>query len=199
MSTFTIQSCSARMSLLGFARFRRMQTRGSLLPAGKSEARRGRKNALRARNRRLDMSGKLHEIKNNESTGMEARNRAIARLRNDTVFARFAMAAEIYENAGGEEARDRCRKPHRASSVSRIWLMCLFFPFFSIRLSPRSSFPPAHAHIYTLMFFRPSRCTEDRARARTLTRVPSIAALPPYPKRALSLSLGYIGRSRVGR
>ncbi|KYM81832.1 hypothetical protein ALC53_07624 [Atta colombica] len=37
----------------------------------------------------LDMSRKLHEIKNNERTGIEARNRAIARLRNDTVFAHF--------------------------------------------------------------------------------------------------------------
>lgn len=54
-----------------------------------------------------DISGELHEIKNNESTRMEARNRAIVRLRNDTVFARFGVAAEIYENVGGEEARGR--------------------------------------------------------------------------------------------
>lgn len=33
------------------------------------------------------------------------RDRAIVRLRNDTVFARFGVAAKIYENVGGEEER----------------------------------------------------------------------------------------------
>lgn len=56
----------------------------------------------------------FHEIKNNEGARIEAADRAIARLRNDTVFARFGVA-KIYENAGGE----RSRKPRRELRQSR--------------------------------------------------------------------------------
>ena len=92
MSTFTTQSCSARMSLLGFARFRRMQTQGPIFPRQRGKAKlieNVEERASYERSEDLDMSRKLHEIKNNERTGIEARNRAIASLRNDTVFAHF--------------------------------------------------------------------------------------------------------------
>lgn len=212
MSTFTIQSCNARTSLLGFAR---MQTAGPLLfpaPAGKEPKLVGepgmRKSSLAPRAREpggLDISGELHEIKNNESTRIEARNRAIVRLRNDTVFARFGVAAKIYENVGGEKSRGRGEGAGRASSgfVSLAHLGDVpFFLFlhssFSEVLLPfgARTHPRAHAHAHTHTDVLQAIPVHGEPRARTLAHVPSIA-LPPYPKRALSR--GYIGRSRVGR
>lgn len=142
------------------------------------------------------------------------RNKVIAVPRNDTTaLVRVSGWRLKYENAGlggkmEEKKRERTRekdtaherKPRRASSVSRIWVMCLFSSF-SIRLSPDFSFPPGvytriqtqHTHTHAKL------CSPGPASAQSSARPRSCSYSSSSIPQESSLSRGYIGRSRVGR
>lgn len=71
------------------------------------------------------------------------------RLRNDTVFARFGVTVEIYENVREEEKKSTGKVFVALRHLAHLGDVPFFF---FLHLSPRSSFPLAHAHmerIYT--------------------------------------------------